>query len=205
MRNLIRKNYDSPSDLDAERFSEILTRIRTHPDRQSKRVEAVLELMSRFRADLSTREKMTIFTRLRLILETYRWTVSIRPKPEGFHVVHVMANKYEEGTSEADRWEHETIGLLLDRLPYLGKRPRIRRCADTACAQWFFAAKREDQEFCCGTCRQHHYDSNPEMRRKKREYMRKRRVQDRQREEASKRAVGFRGRVKLIIRRKRDH
>lgn len=202
----IHKNERLPSHLDTERFPEIFEYIKAHPERpQSQNVERVLELMSRFRDDLSTREKMTIFTRLRLTLGTYRWAVRLGATRKGFHVVHEMASKYEKGSSDADRWEYSTISLLIDVLPYLGKWPRIRRCADAACRQWFFAAKREDQEFCGVNCKQHHYDSDPQIRTQKREYMRNYRINEKEREERSKKAIGFRGEVKLIRIRKKKH
>lgn len=206
MKSFIRKNKILPSHLDAERFLEVFEYIKAHPEMpQSQNVEKVLELISSFRDDLSTREEMKIFTRLRLTLATYRWSVRLSPSSEGLHVVHEMAEKYDEGTSEANRWEYGAISLLLDILPYLGNRPRIRRCANAACRQWFFAVNREDQEFCSGNCRQHHYDSDPQMRKKKREYMRKRRIKDRERDEEARRAIGFRGRVKRIrIRRSKQ-
>jgi len=189
----IHKNDVLPSHLDPERFVEIFTRIREHPDQQSKRVEKVLELMSSFRADLSTLGKIKIFTRLRLALGTYRWAIRLGVTRDGLHVVHVMAREFEEGTSEADRWEYHTISLLLDLLPYLGKRPRIRRCAE--CESWFFAAKREDQQYCGGNCRQYHYDSDPKIRARKRESMRQNRIIQKKHEERAKKRVGYGGRV----------
>jgi len=185
------KNAILPSHVDPERFLEIFTRIKEQPDQQSKRVEKVLELMSSFRDDLSTREKIQIFTRLRLALGTYRWAVRLGVTREGLHVIHQMARELADATSDAERWEYSAIGLLLEVLPYLGQRPRIRRCADAGCREWFFAAKREDQEFCSGNCRQHHYDSDPESRAAKRRYMRQYRVQEKKRDERRKKDVGF--------------
>ncbi len=177
MNAIIRKNEILPPHLDPERFAAIFWHIREHPGTpQSKRVEWVLELLSslrdvrRLRDRVSKLEQMQILTRLRNALRAYRWVTQISPTSKGFHA---SLRTADIGLSGEDAWEYEAIGILLDIVPYLGgKRPRIRRCADAACNEWFFAAKREDQQFCSGNCRQHHYDNHPTMRARKKRYMR---------------------------------
>ncbi|HWO33664.1 MAG TPA: hypothetical protein VNO32_33115, partial [Candidatus Acidoferrum sp.] len=179
--------------LDRERFEEIFWQIREHPEKaQSKRVEEVLELLSSLRDDLSKSEKLGIITRLRGLLSAYQWVVQVDPTPDGYRAIHTIADRGR--LSQDDLWERRAIRDLLDVVPYLGKRPRIRRCAE--CSEWFYAAQREDQEWCSSNCRQHHYDSDPEMRGRKKLYMRKHRLEEKKREESIKRRVGFGSRVK---------
>ncbi len=195
MNVIIRKNEPLPTHLDPEQFEAIFWHIREHPEQpQSKRVEEVLELVSNLRDDLSTPEGIRVITRLRNVLSRYRWGVKVSPTSKGFHVSHFPANRGM--LSSSDEWEYGAVRALLDLVPYLGKRPRIRRCAETGCRKWFFAAKREDRQWCSPNCRQRHYDSDPEMRKSKKLYMRKYRADEKKREESRKRGVGFRGRVK---------
>jgi hypothetical protein len=182
MKSLIRKNEGLP---DPERLVEIFRDIKENPEKpQSKRVEEFLELLSRLREDLSTSEKVPIIIRLRGLLGAYQWTVQVSPTPEGFRAIHLIANR--EKLSPDDLWEREAVRDLMGVVPYLDKRP-IRRCAE--CQEWFFAAKREDQQWCNGNCRQRHYDSNPDIRASKKRYMRQYRVDEKKREESSKKRV----------------
>lgn len=195
MNPIIRKNEILPPPLDPERFQAIFWYIREHPEQpHSKRVDEVLELLSSLRDDVSTLEKIRVITRLRNVLSRYQWGVRVSPTTEGFHVSHFPANRGK--LSSSDEWEYGAVRDLLDVVPYLGKRPRIRRCVESECKEWFFAAKREDQQFCSGICRQRHYDSTPEMRESKKLYMRKHRAAEKKHDERRKTGVGFRGRVK---------
>jgi hypothetical protein len=193
MRTLIRKNVISQSDDEAGLllFEDILYRIKRHPgEPQSMRVEELLELLSGLRDDLSTREGMRVITRLRKVLDRYQWRVQVSPTSEGFRAVY--SPPY--GLSASDDWEQTAVGRLLEFVPNLGKRPRIRRCA--VCNEWFFAAKRADHIYCSGACKQRHHDGTPEMRENKKLYMRKRRAKEKRLEEKSKKAIGYRGPVK---------
>jgi hypothetical protein len=193
MKAIIHKNEVLPSHLDPEQFESIFWHIRERPEKpQSKRVEEVLKLLSSLRYDLSTRDKGQVLTRLRNALRRYQWVSFISPTSEGLRVIRGIADR--ANLSEDDLWEYWAVGTLLDIVPYLGNRPRIRRCAE--CQEWFFAAKRDDKRWCDRNCRQRHYDSAPEMRESKRLYMRNYRDEEKKREERRKRSVGFRGRVK---------
>jgi hypothetical protein len=188
MTKVIRKNDKLPIHLDRERFEEIFWQLREHPEKvQSKRVAGCLELLSCLRADLSGSEKVRVITGLQHLLSAYRWVVQVSPTPGGFRAIHLIADR--ERLSEDDLWEHMAIRDLLAVVPYLGKRPRIRRCDE--CKEWFYAANREDQRWCGGNCRQHHYDSNPEMRAGKARYMCEYRIAEKESEESSKKGVGF--------------
>ena len=194
MNTLIRKNVSLPNDEDLLLFEDILYHIRTHRNEQSDRIEEVLELLSSLRHDLSTPERTRVITRLRNVLSRYQWGVQVSPTLEGFRAVHFPADR---GRSSSDRWEYWAVGSLLELVPRLGKRPRIRRCA--VCKEWFYAVKPGKHDFCSGVCRQRNYDRSPEMRQKKKLYMRQRRADERELEERRKMLVGFRGPVKRRV------
>jgi hypothetical protein len=183
MKAIISKNEILPSHLDPEHFGSIFWHIREHPEEpQSKRVGEVLELLSSLRDDLSTRGKGQVIARLRHVLSNYRWGVHVSPTSEGFRAIYFPADR-----GSFDKWEYEAVRDLLDLVPYLGKPPRVRRCAE--CKAWFFAAKKNDQQYCDGVCRQHRYDSSPEMRESKKLYMRKYREDEKKRKASQDRAA----------------
>lgn len=193
MKSIIRKNEILPSHLDPEQFESIFWHIREYPEQpQSKRVEQVLKLLSSLSDDLSTLGKAQALTRLRNALRRYQWVSFVSPTSEGLWVSRGIADRVN--LSEDDVWEYEAVRNLLDLVPYLGKRPRIRRCAE--CQEWFFAARRSDQQWCDRNCRQRHYDSAPEMRKKKKLYMQEYREGQKERVERENIRVAFRGRVK---------
>jgi hypothetical protein len=171
MRANIRKKTILPFHLDEEQLEAHFRHIEAHPETpQSQRVEKILELLSALRDDL-TPNMGQVIARLRNALRRYRWASHIAPTPDGYRVIRTTADR--ENLSKADLWEYEAVRDLLDLVHYLGNPPRIRRCADSACQKWFFAAKRADQLFCSGNCRQHHYDSDEDTRAKKNETMHK--------------------------------
>jgi hypothetical protein len=188
---LIRKNDNVPSHLDRERFEEIFRQVREHPEKaQSKRVEGVLELLSRLRHDLSGSAKVRIITGLRHLLSVYQWVVQVSPTTEGFRALHLIADRGR--LSRDDLWEHTAIRDLLDVVPYLGERPRIRRCADATCWRWFFAkTERKTHKFCSTNCRVNVYDSSSTRRAEKKVYMRQYRQGLKERDDRDKKRVGF--------------
>jgi hypothetical protein len=193
MISTYRKNELLPIHLDPEQFEAIFRHIREHSEQpQSKRVEEVLELLSGLRDDLTTPEKIGVITRLRNVLSNYRWSVHVSPTREGLRVVHFPADR--GGLSPSDKWEYDAVRDLLELVPYVGKRPRIRRCAE--CKEWLFVTGR--RRFCDSSdrnCRQRHYDSKPEIRESKKLYMSKYREDEKKRQKNRKTGVGFRGRV----------
>ncbi|MGA9070904.1 MAG: hypothetical protein WB424_11655 [Terracidiphilus sp.] len=190
--NLIkRKKTDSPVYVDEAQWDvlAIFTHIEAHPDTpQSRRVEAILELLSCLRDDVGVAEKLRVRTGLRNCLRRYRWESYIERALEGFREIRVIANR--ENLSADDAWEYEAVRVLLDLVPYLGNPPRIRRCAE--CPRWIFAAKRNTNKWCGSVCRQRHYDRDPETRAKKLEAMRKRYATEKERDRKRKISVGFR-------------
>lgn len=179
---------DAPYPLDV-----VLWPIREHPEKpESKRVEAILELLCRLQGDLDSSEKAKVLTRLGAALKRYTWLRRVTCTKQGIRVIHTVAGR--EALTRDEIWESESVGRLLDAVPDLGGRPRIRRCAQ--CAEWFFAVKRDDQLYCSGVCRQRHYDNSPEMRAAKATYMREKyRPVAAEREEDAKKAAGFKGKV----------
>jgi hypothetical protein len=190
----MRKNETMPENLDPEQIEEIFQRIKDYPETpQSKRVEQILELLSSFREGLRGVDKGQIKVRLDRILSDYRWCVRVTPLARGLLAIHFPADR--EKLSEDDQWGYRAVGILIQLMPSLGKRSRIRRCAE--CGKWFFAAKRDDERHrhCSGNCRQRGYDSSPQMREYKRRYMRDYREEEKKREGRRKVRAGFRGRV----------
>ncbi len=195
VKRSMRKNGTMPESLDAEQIEEIFQRIKDYPETpQSKRVEQILELLSGFREGLRGVDKGQIKVRLDRILSDYRLCVRVIPSARGLLPIHFPADR--EKMSEDNKWGYRAVGILIELMPYLGKRSRIRRCAE--CGKWFFAAKRDDERHrhCSGNCRQRGYDSSPQMREHKRLYMRTHREREKKREEYRKAQAGFRGLVK---------
>jgi hypothetical protein len=148
-------------------------------------VERILELLSGLRDDLGTSEKTRIITSLRNALKRYQWTSRVDPTPEGWRVI----ASFDRGLPKDDVWEYEAVRDLLDTVPHLGKRPRIRKCAE--CPRWFYAAMREDQQYCGGICRQRRYDNDPEKRDKKLAHMKKLYRDEKARKRNHKSGVGL--------------
>lgn len=186
----MRKNKILPHQLDALRFEDIFRSIQEHPGRdQSVRVEKVLECLSALRSDSTTREKMRVITRLRGLIKHYVWERRVIPQGNAFGMVTLIRRDGQEQLSREELWERESVGFLLDAVPYLGNVPRIRRCAE--CSAWFFAAKRITQEYCSGNCRQHHYDNDPVRKSAKADDMRQRRVDAKGHTQNPKSGVGL--------------
>lgn len=184
-----------PGHLDEKHLEviAIFTRLSQRPQTpQSRRVEAILELLSCLRDDAGVAEKLRVRTGLRNSLRRYRWESYIERTLEGFREISVIADR--EGLSADDVWEYGAVRDLLDLVPYLGNPPRIRRCAE--CRRWIFAAKRNTQKWCGSVCRQRHYDRDPETRAKKLEAMRKRYALEKERDRKRKAAVGYTERTK---------
>jgi hypothetical protein len=192
MREPIRKKT-LPAQLDHERFVVIFARIEDDPlSEHVKRVERILELLSALRDDLGTREKMRVVTSLRNALTRYRWVSRVAYTAQGYRVVSTIADR--EKLPKDDVWEYEAVRDLLDTVPHFGKRPRIRRC--TECPRWFFAAMREDQQYCSGKCRQRRYDNDPDKRDKKLTHMKKLYADEKARKRNHKSGVGLRRKLK---------
>ena len=184
-----RKQRKLPDHLDEVDLGALFTRLEERPETpQSKRVERLLDLLSRLRGRLSTRDAKEAFTGLLYALSRYRWVRRVAFTREGFRVLSFVADRGY--LSEDDSWEYAAVRDLLDIVPYLGDPPRIRRCADQACQKWFFAANRSDQKFCCGNCRQHYYDSDEKTHARKLERMRQNYATEKERDRKLKSLVG---------------
>ena len=130
---------------------------------------------------------MRVVTGLRNALSHYQWVSRVAYTAQGYRVVSTIVNT--EKSKDVD-WEHWAVGYLLDAVPHLGKRPRIRRCVE--CRRWFYAAMREDQQYCSGNCRQRRYDNDPEKRDKKLAHMKKLYADEKARSRDPKSGVGLR-------------
>jgi len=163
-----RKQQVLPEHLDKEQFEAYFERLERYPDKpHSQRIEKILELISALKEDASTAERSRILTSLRNALRHYKWVSQISPTREGLRVISFPARR---GHHSADvEWEYGAVNDLLALIPYLGRRPRIRRCELSTCRKWFFAAKRDDQRFHHTNCKQNNYDNE---KSEKRTYMR---------------------------------
>jgi len=191
-----------PEELDEERFTAILYSIEKHPTRpHSARVENILELLSGLRDDLNQHEKVRASTRLRMALGRYRWTIQIATTPDaGYIELRVPAPEDPMNFSSDDKWEYESVRSLLDAVPRLGARPRIRRCEFEGCRKWLFAGKRADQRFCLGgTCKQKSFESDPTKKEKKLAQMREAYAVQKRRDKKAKERIGFTGSATLKI------
>jgi hypothetical protein len=199
MKQRNRKNANTPGwvklgltqrgfeSLEGAMADELFRHLETKPNLiQSKRVEQILDLLSRLGTD--NRDFFT-FSQLREPLKRYKWRYRLVLGRGGLS----SQLDFGEEMSEADEWEHKAVRFLLSLVPH--HLNRLRRCA--YCKGWFFAEKRSDQKWCKrGSCRQHHYDNDPARRADKKLYMRDYRAKEKKREERLKRGVKFRGAVK---------
>ncbi|MGA2990565.1 MAG: hypothetical protein ABSD88_08820 [Candidatus Korobacteraceae bacterium] len=186
MKSFIRKNAfvrALPARVEGKIAEKLFRDLEVRPQSiQSKRVEQVLERLSR----LGQGDWAAFFQKSDL-LNRYEGHPSLALSRSGLRVDMVAKH-----LSEEDEWEHQAVFFLLSLVPH--RINRLRRCAHDGCKRWFYA-KRNDREWCSGACKQRNYESTPEQRESKKLYMRKYRVDQKEREERQKRAVGFRGRV----------
>jgi hypothetical protein len=174
-----RKSDILPRNLDAEQLGMIFERIREYPENpQSKRVEEILEMLSRWREGARSLEKAQVLARLNRLLSDYRWAFMASLSKQGLMTFPFAADRGR--LSKDDQWGYAAIGTLLQLVPYLGKQSRIRRCANKECREWMFAGNNK-KLFHSGTCRQRAYDSKPENRERKKKYSKDHRKQAKER------------------------
>lgn len=148
----------------------------------AERVEQILDLLSRL-----GRGDSAAFFQKGDPLGRYEWHYGLTFSGSRGVRAELMFTKE---LPEEDEWEYRAVRFLMSLVPH--RINRLPRCAYDGCKRWFYAAKRWDQQFCTDKpCRQHYYDSNPEVREHKRKYMRKRyaaqKERDRKLEERLKR------------------
>lgn len=165
-------------------FAEVLYKIRTPPKKPHlERVELILELLSKVHDGMSRAEKMKTLTQLRNALNRYKWVFQISPTSLGMRVITspaydlipagelIRTRSGEVFSKESDEaWEQQTVRRLLEGIDF-GERPRTRRCEQ--CGEWFYA-RRPDQRFDVGACRQRNNDRDPAKRVQKLVYMKDR-------------------------------
>jgi hypothetical protein len=193
---------------DEQRFVDIFCHLEQHPDEPKyARVGRILELFRRLGvllkkykgktpprgpkwSDIEKTEAVELMAELRELLKKYRWRSQVSLSSEGFCAFLVAAD------AEGDKWEYEAIGDLLALIAVEGGLSRLRRCFYDGCKRWFYAANRSDQKFCKdGVCRQNHYYSDPESQKKHRAAVRDYDARQKERDESSRRRVGFKGPV----------
>ncbi len=179
-----RKHDESIVALLESGLYDVVERLNEYPDNDEvRRVAEVLTLFSCPAGEA----RDTARRKLARMLSRYRWDARVTLTSEGFIVIPFTGI----GLTKAEKWEHDAISAILRTVPVDGK-PRIRPCADKECPRWFYAAKRVDQRFCSGNCKQHTHDSDPDKRAKKAGRMVALRADAKRREQAAKDRVGFR-------------
>lgn len=109
------------------------------------------------------------------LLGRYRWITRalISPTPEGYRAI-FRREPEEKNLSREDEWEYRAVRELLDiTTMYPSALSRLRQCGNKECMRWLFTPHGKTRQFCKNdTCKQRHFDSDPEQREKKRKYMR---------------------------------
>jgi len=180
-----RRNAMVPNPLEAEMWSTFQRMVDYPETEQSKRIAEILDRMAILRSNAPTRERMNARQKLNGILSEYKWCVKVSPSQQGPTAFFYPA----DGTRT---WEYDAIRML----PYLGERPRIRRCED--CGAWLYAGRNAKQRFCDnnGRCRQHAWDSKPGHKEQKRENTKSARKVHNRIEDARKKDIGYTAPVK---------
>ncbi len=180
-----RKNESLPEPLDPEQMWSTFQRMVDYPEtEQAKQLAKILDAMSVLRGDAPTRERIGVKQKLDRLLRKYKWGVMVSPSKQGPVPVFYPVGRTLTGD---DRWEYEAIRML----PYLGERPRIRRCED--CGAWLYAGRNAKQRFCDndGRCRQHAWDSKPGHKEQKKHNAEKSRASQKELDAGAKKAVGY--------------
>jgi hypothetical protein len=163
MKSIIRKNERLSTSVSGAVFGELFRHLEARPkSRQAERVERILDLLSR----LGHGDTAAFFQKGDL-LSRYEWRYGLTFSRGRGLSAELMFTKE---LPEEDAWEYRAVRFLMSLVP--DRINRLRRCADEGCKKWFFAATREDQQYCGGNCRQRHYDSDPAKRAHKKKYMR---------------------------------
>lgn len=154
----------------------VFERIENGPERpQSKRVERILELLSCLGKKPRGMEAVNLISELAHMLRRYRWTTHalVSLTKQGYLTVFRRVPELNSRSRE-DVWEYEAVATLLDLARTPGALSNLRRCGNDECRKWLFVLKGK-RRFCDnnGVCKQHHFDSDPSQREKKRVYMRR--------------------------------
>lgn len=138
---------------------------------QSKRVERILELLSRLGENPKGLNEVKVTTELSFLLRHYRWVTHahVSPTKEGYRTIFRKV-PVAENLSRADAWEYSTVATLLDLTNSPDALSKLRRCRNEDCRKWLFVVSGK-RRFCDGVCKQHHFDSDETQRKRKRAYM----------------------------------
>jgi hypothetical protein len=158
---------------------------------QSKRVGRILELLSSLGGNPRGLGAVNVTAELGHRLSRYRWVARVSPTTEGYRAI-FRRDPGGNNLSREDVWENRAVTDLLDITGFPGALSRLRRCGNPECRRWLFTPKGKTRQFCNDVCKQHHFDSDPEQREKKRKYMRRHYAEEQKRKLAPKCGVGLR-------------
>ena len=160
------------------------------------RVERILDrLYCLSRLDRGDRAAWAAFFGSGDLLNRYEWHYGLVYGRRGLRAELLFTKELPE----EDAWEYSAVRFLMGLVPL--HIDRLRKCAYGGCRKWFFAANRDDQQFCSrGSCRQNHYDSDPKRRKSKKIYMRDYRAERKRHARNPKSGVGL-GRAREETRR----
>lgn len=136
---------------------DLFYRLERQPNSQVARLR---ELIYQLRI-VSTSEKNRLVTELNRELQSYKWVRHVRRTPDGYRTVLLPAM----GNASSEQGAVCTLVNLIDNPRELS---RLRRCE--WCGAWLYGGRK----FCDngGVCKQRAWDSKPENRKSKNEYMR---------------------------------
>jgi hypothetical protein len=92
-------------------------------------------------------------------------------------------------TNESAASESQATAWLMDHIDAV---PRIRRCRRLQCRNWFFAVT-DHQKYCGDTCRKRDASRGESFKKKRREYMKKYRRDEAERDQKAKRLAKGKG------------
>jgi len=125
---------------------------------------------------------MHVRAELNDILKSYTWVRRVYQTADGYRAI-----LFPEQEHRDELEQYRGVWVLLNLMERPKDLMRLRRCADESCRAWMYGGKK----FCSDRCKQHAYDSKPENRESKREYMRRYYAEEQKRSLNPKCAVGF--------------
>jgi hypothetical protein len=152
------------------------------------RIVTILDLIVAIRQENWRLKLAALRDELQTAFKHYRWTREIEFTTDEPRERMTLALR---SPTLDDVWEYGAIHTLLKVAEYYPAHFRsIRQC--DVCQKWMFA-KRANNRFCSGKCRQHVYDNDPIRQEQHRTNMRRLYQLEKDRAEKARRRIGFTG------------